>query len=1439
MRATNIVHVVLRIVVLWCSVGAVEPSPNISATVSSANSSLGIHGSADGCMNTTVVWSAGRLCNRSLSSFQGAASFASFRNASADVTNGSCQLQAAMDSVRLGAELPFAVQSGAVAPFGTHYDPSQPYVEWMFNVAGTQADVGTLADPSLTISFSSRFDATSVGFVYAVLDAWVDNTAHTSPLLSAAARNVLSLGNSEVSALWASMAKYSVYSSVLADGGSGSLYYVAYTYPSQQAVIKWDVGRALFDGKWHSVVICFSGENRHLRTVKLYIDGYTTARTRDRWLQCASHFGDAVAHPIRDNPVLQPAFVGSPVESVLSGGLLVLGAINASLFNVQFFPRAFTQEDVIVAGAPWMYRNRPVRKPTGFVIGSVLLVGAVAVCFSIALQVLFEILPSVKAASLQSEAEAAGALIDRAAPTARAVSTTKEACQATVSAAAAASRSIQEPLTSDKILATVPMALGVFQGLSLYFKGWEWPPAFRRWCSYLFSYIAFDLAFWVYTPPYVILLLQAALVFVCAAFVRAMTVRDRKNFGHAVDRYEAARLAQTNFLREAFLKALPDVFHDEALLAKACTAIVSERKDPWTPQRLCGLELAVTPMQASKMLEIIGSPPDNAVDVLLRHASLRSETRLDSRGARELASLLQNAQTVQSMRVVIKKRVVGDADAFWKEFEGLIRAVSPSVSSDVVAAIAAFGGREAAVIPTEHPNALSAIVLEPSDATGLFALTKKLRVSTATEEDARHYSQMMRALDHHARYDKSFTVPLVRLEGEDGCVAEVLHDCAVTRKGGSFCLQSEGRTYDVALVTGDSTLCPVHQCALVPATEEHYRTSTDGACVYRCCHASAYAYKRSRPPCDATQLYVCPRDSCAFAVCVVCADYSWLRRVVVAPLWGSYDQLRRHPETLAYVGVFLALQIIYLPAVENALMVLSCHPNLICQLGAACYSDPNATFVVSLVLSIALLLVVGVGLPALWSLELVQRRLRLNPVVHTPSDWSWFLQFDPSIISGLYRKYEFRYLTLDIFLLAFFKTGQVMAVAFSEPNSLGQLAGVTAVEFVFAGFVVLAKPFEDPWIDVLTQAGSVHQLLQLAWVSFHRGIMEVDPGTTTFRNLMFSTLVAYIIVVAASIYFPIYVPWKKYRALQMARTLDRREREYLLEPVSERKVKFLEQLLSEKMSLYGSAHFQVLLTLSFLRDAQPELNDEHSALASENEADFRSVLAALHTGVATDDGHGALLPFAFHQLVWAEMPLNSLRCVARLLGSHSDTHLLELLMLPVAASRTRPDLDVAASNCISLLCLLQHSFTGLDLSGVRISHACLCDVYFHQVNFRGADLTDVVLDECYFRDCCFDGAAMNGLGAGSAATIEAFAERQLVQDHPSDGAVSDEASGVVRVAEEEHGACWAVLFDGTFDVLDSKLSRISIGAMTDLRPPIPSHSVVTRRRHGGTLALGQ
>ena len=171
-------------------------------------------------------------------------------------------------------------------------------------------------------------------------------------------------------------------------------------------------------------------------------------------------------------------------------------------------------------------------------------------------------------------------------------------------------------------------------------------------------------------------------------------------------------------------------------------------------------------------------------------------------------------------------------------------------SSDIVAAIAALGGREAAVIPTEHPNAHCAIVLEPSNATELFTSTKKLRVSTSTEEDARHYSQMMRALDHHARYDTSFTVPLVRLEGEDGCVAEVLHDCARHSRGRQQLQSSRARGAPTvsALVTGDSALCPAHSCALVPATEEHYRTSSDGACVYHCCHASAYAYKRSRPP---------------------------------------------------------------------------------------------------------------------------------------------------------------------------------------------------------------------------------------------------------------------------------------------------------------------------------------------------------------------------------------------------------------------------------------------------------------------------------------------------------------------------------------------------------------------------------------------------------------
>ena len=112
--------------ILWCSVRAVEPPPNVSASVASANSSLGVHGSLDRSAYATVVWSAGRECNRSLPSFLGAASFASFRNSSADATSGSCQLQAAMDSVRLDAEPPLAVQSGAAAPFGTRFDPTAP-----------------------------------------------------------------------------------------------------------------------------------------------------------------------------------------------------------------------------------------------------------------------------------------------------------------------------------------------------------------------------------------------------------------------------------------------------------------------------------------------------------------------------------------------------------------------------------------------------------------------------------------------------------------------------------------------------------------------------------------------------------------------------------------------------------------------------------------------------------------------------------------------------------------------------------------------------------------------------------------------------------------------------------------------------------------------------------------------------------------------------------------------------------------------------------------------------------------------------------------------------------------------------------------------------------------------------------------------------------------
>ena len=377
--------------------------------------------------------------------------------------------------------------------------------------------------------------------------------------------------------------------------GSGALYYVAYTYPSQQAVIKWDVGLGLFDGQWHTVAICFNGENKHLRTVKLYIDGYTTARTGDRWLQCASHFGDAVAHPVRGSPALQPAFVSSPTESVYGGGLLVLGAINASLFNVQFFPRAFTQEDVIAAGAPWMYTQPPGPKAHGVCHRqacclSVRSPSASALHYKCCLRYC----PHSRGHPRYRRRKRPGAWSTEQPQRLVRSRRRRRRCQATVSAAAAASRTIQRADSRrTRSLRRSRWRWVYSRGSACTSRGGSGRRRFVAECSYLFSYIAFDLAFWVYAPPYVILLLQTALVFVCAAFVRAMTLREPQKISRKP--WIATKLRAwrrlTSYAKH-FLKALPDVFCDEALLAKACTAIVSERKAAWTPERLCGLGLA-------------------------------------------------------------------------------------------------------------------------------------------------------------------------------------------------------------------------------------------------------------------------------------------------------------------------------------------------------------------------------------------------------------------------------------------------------------------------------------------------------------------------------------------------------------------------------------------------------------------------------------------------------------------------------------------------------------------------------------------------------------------------------------------------------------------------------------------------------------------------------
>eukprot|EP00759_Apiculatamorpha_spiralis_P013432 PhF_6_TR2010/c0_g1_i1/m.3439 len=199
------------------------------------------------------------------------------------------------------------------------------------SVAGTVFDLGSHV--GFTVSFWMQATRDTQGFVFAVADDWTETVEYVSPLL----RRLQSVLEGSQGG-W--MLGWSVNVALLADGESDTLRLCSANPDGTYNEIVWSLGsigaQRVFDGKWHWITLTVVTASR----ATLYVDGQSSELT-EGWMKC-------LHRPYLPLSELHTVYVPSPSTDVVrSRGVLILGHINAALFNFTVTPRGLTHMEVL------------------------------------------------------------------------------------------------------------------------------------------------------------------------------------------------------------------------------------------------------------------------------------------------------------------------------------------------------------------------------------------------------------------------------------------------------------------------------------------------------------------------------------------------------------------------------------------------------------------------------------------------------------------------------------------------------------------------------------------------------------------------------------------------------------------------------------------------------------------------------------------------------------------------------------------------------------------------------------------------------------------------------------------------------------------------------------------------------------------------------------
>eukprot|EP00658_Telonema_sp_P-2_P043688 TRINITY_DN3158_c0_g4_i3.p1 TRINITY_DN3158_c0_g4~~TRINITY_DN3158_c0_g4_i3.p1 ORF type:complete len:451 (-),score=99.40 TRINITY_DN3158_c0_g4_i3:132-1484(-) len=292
---------------------------------------------------------------------------------------------------------------------------------------------------------------------------------------------------------------------------------------------------------------------------------------------------------------------------------------------------------------------------------------------------------------------------------------------------------------------------------------------------------------------------------------------------------------------------------------------------------------------------------------------------------------------------------------------------------------------------------------------------------------------------------------------------------------------------------------------------------------------------------------------CTFGLCQAHCRMS-LKDNVVAAVYGMKRRVMTNGLSwLITIGIVFAVNTIYTPFLKTALMILACHPQYQCEF-EHCWTFITQEFALAAFLSASVVLVLGLGFPALLLVQLLRRRAALNtaffgeeygdtytsPDTRGPdfkpdswfwgrkelsvSEWARFSASDNSALAQEYGDSSYRWLMMPALVLLF-KVAVLIPAVFLEPRSFALRLGCGLVEILVAVFYFSTSTQLSPILLMTIRAASVHQLLFLGFQNIDL-VTEFDSGLSLSMLLIAITLtyVAFsVIVFIATVVYPIFL----------------------------------------------------------------------------------------------------------------------------------------------------------------------------------------------------------------------------------------------------------------------------------------------------------------------------